>query len=276
MYPNKEGKKMTSEKGADKKKIQMTEVLTTIVSEEKKKKAPKKVIEKKKEPKKDIPKEPEMTYEFKSEDGTLTSIPMTGKVNVIELKQEKRTDYLITRLPKELALKYSTGEVRTRYAPTEGDLSVIATKYRGDAIDANRPKTVSECYVLNWCPHFTEMSADLERVSEGISDDDIKHSLLALDESKALIFRNKWLVEKELRESADELIDTQTWSRRESATRYAAKIADEAALGGSAVEEDISIIDMGATAKWLTRNWLFVLIIFLIVIVIASMFMPRG
>lgn len=274
-----------------------SETVTTAKKKPAVKKAPKKPVKKtvpKKTTRKDIKKitvpttvvpeegkevllkEPAKKFEFRSKDGTLTSIPMVGKVNVIELRQEKRTDFLITRLPKELVLKYSTGEVKTRYAPTQGDVCVLATKYRGDAVDANRPRTVSECYVLNWCPHFTETDADLEHIAEGISDDDIKHSLLALDESKGLHFRNKWLVEKELRESADELIDTQTWSRREAATRYAAKVVDESALGGQAVEEDVAIVDMGSVTRWMKKNWLLMLIIFLAILVVASMFMPRG
>ncbi len=255
-----------------------SEATTTTKKKPAVKKTPKKSVKKtaKKAPKLPIMEEKKLTFEFKSQDGTLTSIPMVGKVNVIELRQEKRTDFLITRLPKELVLKYSIGEVRTRYAPTRGDVCVLATKYRGDAVDANRPRTVGECYVLSWCPHFTETDADLEHIAEGISDDDIKHSLLALDESKGLHFRNKWLVERELRESADELIDTQTWSRREAATRYAAKVVDESALGGQAVEEDIAIVDMGSVAKWMKNNWLFVLILFLAILVVSSMFMPRG
>lgn len=219
--------------------------------------------------------ESETKYEFVAEDGTLTSIPKTGKVNVIELRQEDRTDYLFTRLPKELVLKYSSGEVKTRYSPTKGTQCMIAVKYRGSAIDANMPETIGDCYTLIFCPHFAEVNADLEHIAEGISDVDMRHALLALDESKALVFRNKWLVEKELRESADDLEDKKVWRRREAATQMAATMMDDQALGQDAVQRDIDLWDTNKASKWIQKNIAWVVFIIIGIAIIASMFIQR-
>lgn len=243
---------------------------TTVDQKKPKKAAPKKTKEVPK--KNDIEEKLETKFRFKAKDGTLTSIPTTGKVNVIELRQEDRTDFLFTRLPKELALKYSPGKVRTRYDFTIGDCCVLATKYRGEAIDANKPKVVSECYTVIFCPHFAEINADLELIGEGLSDDDLKHALLALDESKALEFRNKYLVEKELREKGRDFDEKKAAGIRESATRMATTIVDDVALGDRAVEEDVSLFNMGTVGQWLQKNWIFVLLAVLSILFVASMF----
>lgn len=268
-------KKKPAKKKATKKTITVTEVPITLVDKDGKKlkhqKPPKKKA-KAAPAKNSYVEEKKMKFEFRSKDGTLTSIPMTGKVNVVELRQANRTDYLFTRLPKELTLKYSPGRVFAKYDTTIGDCCLLATKYRGDAVDASKPQFVAECYTIIFCPHFGELSADLEHISEGIADEDIKHSILALDESKALIFRNKWLTEKSLREGEQDLEEQKQWSRRKSATRMATTITDDVDLGDRAVEGDVDIFNMGKIGQWLQKNWLYVLLTVLGILVIASFF----
>jgi hypothetical protein len=222
------------------------------------------------------PKPDKDTFKFRSKDGTAQAIPSIGKINIIELIQENRTDWLATRLSKDEALRYSTGEVETRHGDGIGEVCVIATKYRGDAIDANRPERAGEVYSLVFTPFFAEENADLEHVSEGVTDSEIKHTMLALDESKALKFRNKYLIEKEMRIQMEEYYRTRASDFTYSTTGIAAKAVNDVDLGERAVDKNTgSPINFGKILEWINRNKLTILIVAGIALFIVSMFMER-
>lgn len=214
----------------------------------------------------------EPVFRFKSENGTLTAIPKTGEVNAIKLEQAKRTDWLFTRLPKELALKYTSAVVMTPYGEAKGDHCVIATKYRGDAIDADRPEEPGDCYTLLFTPFYAERNANLTKIDEGIKDSDIKHSLLALDESLGLQYRNKFLIEKEMRQKELEYHEGKDYDFRDAVTRTATTVVDDVALGEKSVEREVSLFNMDRVTRWLSKNKLWVIIGIATIIIIISFF----
>lgn len=215
-------------------------------------------------------------FTYKAEDGSIISVPMVGKVNCIELQQEDRTDWLFTRLPKELALQFAPGKVRTRYTPeAKGNRCVIVSKYRGDAIDANKPKQVGECYTLIFTSHYAAKNAKLEHVEEGLTDTDLKKALFALDESKALRFKNKWLNERELRKQEQDYREGQEFDYRKSVTRTTAKVVDDIDIGETSVKRSVGGT-MSNLIDWVTENWLWVLILGGGALLVLSMFTGGG
>jgi hypothetical protein len=220
---------------------------------------------------------PDPKFKYKvSEDGSATATPLIGEVNVIELQQEERTDWLFTRLEKEEALRYTSGRVKTKYDETKGDLCVIVTKYRGEAIDANNPKRAGECYTLLFTPFYAEKNADLQDVDEGISDDDIAEAMIALDESKALYYRNKWLVEKEMRGKERDYWEDKDYDFRKSVTKTATKVVDDTDLADDKVRRDIALFDMNKVTRWIVLNKFWLIGFIAIVFIIASMFSGGG
>ena len=234
-----------------------------------------KTVKKKKVPATD--EETRESFKFNVSDASAQDIPTTGKVNLIELIQENRTDWLATRLPKEKALKYVTGEVVTRHGPGIGEVCVVVSKYRGDAIDANSPERAGEVYSLLFTPHYGEKNANLEKIDEGIDDADIKHALLALDESKALKFRNKFLVEREMRLELENYYAQKDYDFTYSATGIAAKAVNDVDLGERAVDDNTggAAFNISNMVQWLNEHKLEVVIVIGIIIFIASMFIPR-
>lgn len=224
-----------------------------------------------------VSEEDDTIFTYKAEDGSLVSIPMVGKVNCIELQQENRTDFLFTRLPKELALIYAPGIVKTRYSKETKAPSrcVVVTKYRGDAIDANKPKRVGECYTLMFTPHYAAKNAKLEHIEEGLSDDDLKKALLTLDESKALKFKNKWLNEKELRKQEQEYREGQEFDYRKSVTKTTAKVIDDIDLGEKSVKQGVSG-GVSNLIDWMVENWFWLLIFGGGALMVLSMFTGGG
>jgi len=201
----------------------------------------------------------------------LTSVPRTGKVNVIELRQAKRTDFLFTRLEEEQALKYSIGRAPAKYAFTDGQLCIIITKYRGDAIDANNQK-VGECYTLLFTDHYAMINADLEDIVEDITDDEIKEQVFVLDESKSLRFKNKWLVERERRIRAEEFKKMTREEIRLEVTQGVADIIDDLTLVANATRHQMDSFDRTSVEKWIKKNWMFLMIGALAVMVFSTMF----
>lgn len=249
---------------------------TTKPDKEKKTKKepkPKKNVAKKKPAKKDT--KPKKDNGIEKEGFTkglkLTSIPRTGKVNVIELRQGKRNDFLFTRLEEEHALKYSLGRVPAKYAFTDGQLALIVTKYRGDAIDANNQK-VGECYTLLFTDHYAAINADLEDIVEDISDEEIKDQIFVLDESKALRYKNKWLVERERRINAEEYKTLSRDEIRLDITQGIADVIDDRTLADNAVRTQMDSFDRTSIENWIKKNWMMLMIGILGLMVFSSMF----
>lgn len=247
----------------------VTEIKTKSKKPAKKGTKPKKTVTKKKPAKKESNGEPDKEGFRKGL--KLTSIPKTGKVNVIELRQAKRTDFLFTRLDEELALKYSLGRVPAKYAFTDGQLALIVTKYRGDAIDANNQK-VGECYTLLFTDHFAMINADLEDIVEDITDEEIKEQVFVLDESKALRYKNKYLVERERRINAEEYKTLSREETRLDITQGIADVIDDRTLADNAVRAQMDSFDRTSVENWIKKNWMMIMIGVLGLMVFSSMF----
>lgn len=208
---------------------------------------------------------PNLDIIMTTEDGMRTAIPSIGRINIIKLMLSNgECIFLVTDLEKENAIETYEGTVLTQFGETKGRICPVVLKERGEWLNYDKHGGKAYIYTLLSNPYLARRNVRIDKIDGDKSDNEILNSMLAYDYSQAIEYRDKWLLERTLKEQAEERannkvasviytaseIGTDLYKMRSSGLNEMAKQLDKEAFG----------FTFGSATKWLKTHKFYVFI----------------
>ena len=176
------------------------------------------------------------------------------------MMENNKAAFLITDLEPENAIETFEGTVMTPFGETKGRLCPVVLKKRGEwlnyeGINGNRS---ADIYVLLSNPYLARSDTRADILDIVTEDTHILTTMLAYDRSEALQYRDKWLLERKMRQQAEEAFSDLRFNVYQIGSQIGAGVIDDTDL---AIEDLSKQLDKRAFGfsfksiqKWIMEN----------------------